>query len=118
MPNTTSEEIKKASADIVGVWSANPDFKLKDITLAQFQADAKAFADLVDSIATKEQELKPLRNSRDDLGSRLEDACVRLRAGIKGYFGGNSSEYELVGGTRASERKKTVRKAKGATGTA
>ena len=39
------------------------------------------------------------------------DANQRSRSGIKGYFGENSTEYEIAGGTRASERKKTGRTA-------
>lgn len=106
MASASSDELTQSAKDIIQVWSANPDFKLKDVTLAQFQADVATFSDTVASIAAKETELKPLRNQRDDLGAKLDDVCVRARAAIKGYFGTNSSEYELVGGIRASERKK------------
>ena len=106
MASTTPDDLTQSAHGIVQVWSANPDFKLKDVTLAQFQADVATFSDTLASIATKELELKPMRNQRDDLAAKLDDICVRARAGIKGYFGGNSSEYELVGGTRDSERKK------------
>ena len=64
----------------------------------------------LDKIAQKELELTPLRNDRDALAEALNDICVRARAGIKGYFGTDSSEYEQVGGTRSSERKKPTRK--------
>jgi hypothetical protein len=30
----------------------------------------------------------------------------RARTGIKGYFGEDSNQYELAGGTRASQRKR------------
>ena len=49
-------------------------------------------------------------NDRDALAAELKDICVRVRAGMKGYFGADSSEYEQDGGTRASERKKPIRK--------
>jgi hypothetical protein len=34
----------------------------------------------------------------------------RARAGVKANFGDNSSQYEMVGGTRLSERKPRTRK--------
>jgi hypothetical protein len=35
----------------------------------------------------------------------------RVRAGVKGNYGDGSSQYEMVGGTRLSERKSPKRKA-------
>ena len=52
-----------------------------------------------------------IRNDRDGLAIELKYMCVRVRVGMKGYFGADSSEYEQAGGTRASERKKPARKA-------
>ncbi len=34
----------------------------------------------------------------------------RVRSAVKGIYGDDSSEYEMVGGTRKSERKRPVRK--------
>ena len=59
-----------------------------------------------DGLKAKDDEITPLRNERDDLATKLNGYCTRARSGIKGYFGDNSTEYELAGGTRASERKK------------
>ena len=89
----------------------NADFKLKDVTFQNFKDKKDQFDAVLDKIAQKELELTPLRNQRDSLADDLKDICVRARAGIKGYFGTDSSEYEQVGGTRSSERKKPVRKA-------
>jgi hypothetical protein len=34
----------------------------------------------------------------------------RARSGIKGFYGDDSTEYEIAGGTRASDRKSHRRK--------
>jgi len=38
------------------------------------------------------------------------DKVKRVRASVKGLYGDDSSEYEMVGGTRKSERKTPTRK--------
>jgi len=112
MPNVNPGEVRSDVENILKVWTANPEFKLKDVTLESFKAVAERFEGALTEIARHEEELKPLRNDRDDLAEKLNGLCTRTRAGIKGYFGENSTEYEAAGGTRSSERKKTGRKVK------
>ncbi|WP_339137462.1 MAG: hypothetical protein WGN25_05345 [Candidatus Electrothrix sp. GW3-4] len=53
-----------------------------------------------------------LVNEKGDTAEDLSDYIVQVRAVVKGLFGDDSSEYEMVGGTRASERKKPKKKDK------
>jgi len=53
-----------------------------------------------------------LVNSKGDQARRVSDYIVQVRSVVKGISGSDSSEYEMVGGTRASERKKPKRKDK------
>ncbi len=110
MPTQRPEDVRADVENILKVWTTNPDFKLKDVTLQSFQGAADKFLVVLAEINRHEEGLKPLRNQRDDQADVLNGLCTRARAGIKGYFGENSSEYEAAGGTRASERKKTGRK--------
>jgi hypothetical protein len=96
----------------MAVCKANADFKLKDFTVESVEKDCVDLDKLVLDIAAKEQAITPLRNQRDEMVMRLKDFATRGRAGIKGYSGGNSPQYEQAGGTRSSERKKPVRKPK------
>jgi hypothetical protein len=48
--------------------------------------------------------------SRDDIGNTMSDLAVRIRAAVKGIYGLDSHEYERVGGTRKSDRKRPLRK--------
>jgi hypothetical protein len=38
------------------------------------------------------------------------DTVKRIRAGVKGAYGDDSFEYDLIGGTRRSERKRPARR--------
>ena len=105
-------EVIADSDNIVKVWTANPDFKMKDITLEAYRQDHTRLTEVLGLIDEQEATLVPLRNERDDLALKLNSNSTRARSGIKGYFGENSTEYEQAGGTRTAERKRTGRKAK------
>jgi hypothetical protein len=61
-------------------------------------------------IAALEMQLADLRNKRDERLTQMWDALKRVRATVKGVYGDDSSEYELVGGTRLSDRRRPVRR--------
>ena len=106
MPTTNANEVQNDTTNILRVWAANAEFKMKDVTLESLQADAETLRGLMQEIADKEAAIMPLRNHRDDLAGKMNSVNTRARAGMKGYFGDDSSQYELAGGTRASERKR------------
>ena len=56
-------------------------------------------------------ELVEVRNQRDAVGIDLWNNITRTRSFMKGFYGPDSTEYKLAGGTRKSERKKPRRKA-------
>ena len=62
-------------------------------------------------IAQLETQLINKRNQRADVYSTTWDKVKRMRSGVKAIYGDDSTEYELVGGTRLSERKSPTRKA-------
>jgi hypothetical protein len=55
-----------------------------------------------------------MRNQRDALYTELWDKVKRARSGVKANYGDDSSQHEMVGGTRLSERKSPTRKTKSA----
>ena len=57
-----------------------------------------------------ETELTDKRNQRDDVCVTLWDQVKRARSGMKAIYGDDSSQYEMIGGTRVSDRKAPVRK--------
>ena len=64
-----------------------------------------------EQIIDLKNQLTNLRNQRDATYYSLWDLVKRVRAGLKGSFGDDSSQYEMVGGTRLSERKTARRTA-------
>ena len=62
-------------------------------------------------ISRLETLLMDKRNQRQDVYYGTWEKVKRVRAGIKANYGDDSSEYELVGGTRLSERKSPTRRA-------
>ena len=72
-------------------------------------ADIQAIYQMQNDLATLEVQLTEMRGRRDDLYLSAWDTVKRLRSGVKGLYGDDSVEYELVGGTRRSERKRARR---------
>jgi hypothetical protein len=79
--------------------------------------DFLAFNTAIEKAGALEGEVNDLRtllidrlNQRNDAYASLWDSVKRVRSGVKGIYGDDSSQYELVGGTRASERKPRARR--------
>ena len=89
----------------------DPELRAGPFTQASM-SDALADArDCQGQIAALEMQLAALRNKRDERLTQMWDAIKRVRATVKGVYGDVSSEYELMGGTRLSERRRPVRRA-------
>jgi hypothetical protein len=78
---------------------------------AAISTDVTAAAPIEAQIASLESQLTDARNKRDALYDGLWQKLVRVRIGAKATFGDDSSQYELFGGTRRSDRKPRTRKA-------
>ena len=52
-----------------------------------------------------ETQLTNLRNERDTSNVELWDNVKRVRSAVKGIYGDDLTQYEMVSGTRLSERK-------------
>jgi hypothetical protein len=62
-------------------------------------------------IRTAELQLASLRNERDATYLSLWDQVKRVYASVAAMYGDDSIQYEMVGRTRASKRKRRSRKA-------
>lgn len=109
MPRINPHNLQNELYTLARVWTANPDFKLKTLTLTQFSAKVAGMKALLDAITEKEEGLITLRNELTMQLAEMNNIATRTRAGIKGYFGDDSNEYELAGGTPTSKRKKRSR---------
>ena len=78
---------------------------ISTLTMAINQARA-----VDEQMTSLKNQLTNLRNQRDVAYYSLWDTVKRARAGVKASFGDDSSQYEMVGGTRLSERKTAIRR--------
>lgn len=103
----TSAVLETARQRLAGLKSISPlpDFG-PGMTIADFEADIDAVSDLVDSYNEALAAIDQLQNRLQTRENGLRDKSGRYLAMTKGRYGGDSSEYEVVGGTRQSERKR------------
>jgi len=81
------------------------------LTQGGLQEQINAVVSIDDQIIGLEAQLTNARNERDAAYGELWDYAKRARMGIKVFYGDDSSQYEMVGGTRLSDRKPVARKA-------
>ena len=81
-----------------------------DITVDSLTANLTQAGTIQSQMASLEAQLTNLRDQRDDLNSVIWDVVKRVRTGVKSLYGDDSAQYEMVGGTRLSERKPIPRK--------
>lgn len=103
--------IEEQTRVVVEAWkNIDPAFQVGGLTIAGVEADLAKASPLLTQIDALETELIDLRNQRDALFLSLWDNIKRVHAAVKGTFGDDSSEYEMIGGTRLSDRKHPARR--------
>lgn len=107
--------INQARSHLESWKKISPTLAFGELTQAALSEDLAQADELDSRIKALEAELTNLRNQRDALYQVLWDKLKRLRSSIKGLFGDDSSEYEMMGGTRRSDRKRPTRKTPPAT---
>jgi hypothetical protein len=73
--------------------------------------EADAIAAELDAIEADKRALTTKIAAKDSAIAAMADKAKRIRSGVKAEYGDDSTEYENVGGKRASERKKPSPKA-------
>jgi hypothetical protein len=75
------------------------------LTMTALANDITQLRSLDHSIASLESKLTELENQREEACADTWDKVKRARAGVKAAFGDDSSQFEMIGGTRLSDRK-------------
>ena len=97
---------------IVSAWNQiGATVTLATLLPAALSTDITSATALESQLAALELQLTNTRNQRDALYIGLWDKVKRVRAGVKANYGDDSSQYEMVGGTRLSDRKSPRRRA-------
>jgi hypothetical protein len=104
------DTLDQAAAVLAACKQIDPNLKLGKQPQAELATALEQVQALQSQINGMELQLIDLRNKREARLISIWDTVKRARYGVKGIYGDDSSEYELVGGTRMSERRKAVRK--------
>ena len=95
---------------VLRVWrETKPEMTIGEMTIKQLEDVVGAAEKDRDAIESTESQLEKQRDQRAVSYGSAWDHVKRSRAGFKGAFGDDSTEYERVGGKRRSDRKKTTR---------
>jgi len=113
MPNKPfpSDVISQAQDVLAGWAQIGSTVVFGALTSALLTTDVNGYAPLDAEINKLEKQLADKRNQRDLLCAGIWDKVKRARASVRGIYGDDSTQYELVGGTRLSDRKPRTRKA-------
>lgn len=97
---------------VLDAWSQIDDqLAFGKLTIGAMVMDINQARGVEEQMTSLKNQLTDLRNRRDALYQSTWDKVKRVRAGVKASFGDDSSQYEMVGGTRLSERKSARRTA-------
>ena len=112
----TSDVLETARQRLAGLKSINPapDFGTA-LTLVAYETKASAFNTSLDTYNQHLAALDDEQNTIDAEEQDLRDWNRRLLSATEAHYGPDSSQYEVAGGTRKSERKKSTPKAPGST---
>ncbi len=96
---------------VLDAWrQIDPALTIGELAQAALEADLSQAAPIQSQMNVLEAQLTDLRNRRDVLYSGMWDKLKRVRSGVKAIYGDDSSQYEVIGGTRLSERKSPTRR--------
>lgn len=80
------------------------------VSVTTLDNSTKTVVDLVNLHNTKLSEIDQISNQIDEAVRAMNDLSARALKGIEFKYGSDSNEYEMVGGKRRSERKKSTKK--------
>jgi len=109
--NYPTDVLEQANNVLAAINQIDEEISFGNINPAMLTADVTQVSPVLSQIVQLETQLTDLRNQRDAISQNMWDKIKRIRMGVKANFGDDSSEYEMVGGTRLSDRKPRARKA-------
>jgi len=103
-------DILSQAIEVQAAWSQiDEGLAFGQLNMSALVMDMNGLRNIEHSLATLETQLTEMRNQRDALSQSSWDKVKRVRAGVKATFGDDSSQYEMIGGTRVSDRKTSRR---------
>ena len=108
-----SASVNRATERANGLQSIDSNLDLGNgLTLPAYKTKIDATKAENDTYNTMKSALDGQIDKVEKLEKELDRMSVNMLAGVKIKHGDDSAEYEMAGGTRASDRKRAVRKPK------
>ena len=105
-PKQVPTDILSQAIDAQEAWSQiDEGLAFGNVNVAALVTDIAEIRSLEHNLSSLETQLTKIRSRRDAVCQSTWDKVKRVRAGIKASFGDDSMQYEMIGGTRLSERK-------------
>jgi len=103
----TSATLSKAEKRLSGLKSINPKLDLGNgITLASFEKEIVALRQTIETYNTLLSKVDDASNAVKEAEKGLSVVSENVLLSVKVKYGKDSSEYEMAGGTRLSERRR------------
>ena len=112
--STVLETARQRLAGLKSIQPA-PDFG-PNLSVADYEKKITALGDELDGYNADLAALDERQNKLDAQEDALNDLNKRMLSATGAQYGSDSSEYEMVGGTRSIERTRTARKSTGKPG--
>lgn len=112
MATTAEDRLLAEAKELLKRITAFGDKLPADVGPAKVEKVVGDMAVLVQTGKDLDEKRLALTNDKRAKTRELREIMKRVKSSVAGVFGDDSNEYELVGGTRRSERKKPVRKPK------
>jgi hypothetical protein len=108
-----SPVVEKARQRLTALTSIDPELDLgNNLTVSAYQAQVAAAQEKLDIYNTLLSQVDDAYNAFQVSEKALRDLSERMMAGVASKYGKDSSQYEMAGGVRKSERKRPARKVK------
>ncbi len=102
-----SATLNKAQKRLAGLKSIDPKVDLGNgLTVAAYEKEITEFRQKVEAYNTLLSKVDDAANNVQSLEKELSVAAENVLLAVKLKYGKDSSEYEMVGGTRQSERRR------------
>ena len=110
---TSSQTLEKARHVLAGLKQITPKPEFgPELTEVLFEAEVNGFTHDLEAFNSALADVDDQQNHLDDREQRLSDFTLRIQAAVKALHGPDSSEYEVIGGVRRSDRKRRAPKQK------
>lgn len=114
MKKNVSRDIQKAQQRLSGMKAISPTLDLGEgVSVTTFEAAVDLPVGLIAQYNRALSQADDLLNQINDATKDMTDLSIRALDGVKFKYGPDSSEYEMMGGKRKSERQKPLKKTGG-----